>query len=389
MLVGRDNSSGLWSKAIDDIETPALVYDEQRLRTLLDNSLNCREIAGFKLLYAVKASALLDLLLHLAPKIDGFAVSSLFEARLIRNLFPGSKVHLTTPGIRPGEIAELSDLCEFISLNSKSQLERYGIGLSQKTSLGIRVNTRVSSVSDQRYDPCRPMSKLGIPIEDMTKVLESSPATIEGVHIHTNSDSTNFSELLANVEVLLQAMPEGLQLKWVNLGGGYLFDTDPMPLLVQAVSLVQQKFGVEVFLEPGAGLVRAGGFLVSTIVDMLEVDGGRIAVLDTTVNHMPEVLEFDYEPNVIGQQEDGPFEYILAGSTCLAGDVFGTYRFAEPLGVGSKVIIEEAGAYTLAKAHRFNGINLPEVGVLGADGQYRVRKTYDYLDFTSHWMTNG
>ena len=300
LLVGRENSYGLWSMVIDDIETPALVYDEQKLKELLDYGLNCRERAGFKLLYAVKASALLDLLLHLAPKIDGFAVSSLFEARFIRSLFPDSEIHLTTPGIRPGEIAELSELCQYVSLNSKTQLERYGRALAKRSSIGIRVNTRVSSVSDHRYDPCRPKSKLGIPIEDMIEVLESFPVTVEGLHIHTNSDSTNFGELLANVEVLIQAMPEGLQLKWVNLGGGYLFETIPMQPLIQAVNLVQQKFGVEVFLEPGAGLVRAGGFLVSTILDMLEVDGSQIAILDTTVNHMPEVLEFDYEPEVLG-----------------------------------------------------------------------------------------
>ena len=30
--------------------------------------------------------------------------------------------------------------------------------------------------------------------------------------------------------------------------------------------------------------------------------------------------------------------------------------------VGDRVVFEEVGAYSLAKAHRFNGINLPRVG---------------------------
>ena len=376
MLVGRNIASKLASALVDKIETPALVYDEQRLNLLLAHVLSCRKRAGFKLLYAVKASALSDILLQLAPQIDGFAVSSLFEARLIRNLFPSSELHFTTPGIRSDEISELGDLCEYISFNSIPQLERYGIELAQGTSLGIRVNTRISSVEDHRYDPCSSKSKLGIPIEMAAAVLTSFPTNIEGLHIHTNADSSDFGELLANVEVLIQAVPEGLQLKWVNLGGGYLFEDAPDLLpLIQAVGLVQEKFGAEVFVEPGAGLVRSGGFLVSSILDIFEVDGSQIAVLDTTVNHMPEVLEFDYSPGVIGQQEDGPFEYTLAGSTCLAGDIFGTYRFAEALSVGGKIVFEDAGAYTLAKAHRFNGVNLPEVGLVGSDGQYRVRKT--------------
>ena len=163
------------------------------------------------------------------------------------------------------------------------------------------------------------------------------------------------------------------------------FRLDP---LIEASDLVRRRFGADVFLEPGAGLVRSAGFLVASVLDLFEVDGDRIAVLDTTVNHMPEVFEFNYRPDVVGQRDDGPFEYIIAGSTCLAGDVFGRYRFVEPLEVGRKVVFEEAGAYALVKAHRFNGMNLPEIGVVSVDGRYRVSKTFSYADFASYWMTN-
>ena len=213
LLVERDTATRWEAGLLDSIDTPALVYDEQRLRDLLDTWLACRETAGFKLLYAVKASALSDVLLHMSPKVDGFAVSSLFEARLLKNLSPGSELHLTTPGIRPDEIHELSDLCEFIALNSVGQLERFGIAMAQSTSLGIRVNTRISSVTDRRYDPCRPGSKLGIPIEEATAMLTSFPADIDGLHIHTNADSSDFGELLANVEVLIESLPIGLTTK--------------------------------------------------------------------------------------------------------------------------------------------------------------------------------
>ena len=390
LRVERDTATRWKSGLVDSIDTPALVYDEQKLMDLLDHGLACRETAGFKLLYAVKASALSDVLLYLSPKVDGFAVSSLFEARLLRSLSPGSALHLTTPGLRPDEILELGELCEFVALNSVGQLERFGASLAQRTSLGIRLNTRVSSVTDRRYDPCSPKSKLGIPIEEATAVFTSFPAEIDGIHIHTNADSSDFGELLANVEVLVSSLPEGLELSWVNLGGGYLFENSPdVGPLIEAVNLVQERFGAEVYLEPGAGLVRSGGYLVSSVLDVFDVDGSRIAVLDTTVNHMPEVLEFNYSPDVLGQEENGLFEYILAGSTCLAGDVFGTYRFPERLRVGAKVVFEDAGAYTLTKAHRFNGVNLPEVGILGADGEYRVLKVFDFTDFAAHWMTNG
>lgn len=388
LLVGPETSNRLSPDLVETINTPALIYDQRKLETLLDRGLTARQRAGCKLLYAVKATALSAVLRQLAPRIDGFSVSSLFEARLIRSLFAGSKIHFTTPGVRSDEVAELSALCEFVSLNSRTQVERYGAEFGRRSSLGIRVNTRISFVADQRYDPCRPSSKLGIPVEEVAEVLTSAPATIEGLHIHTNADSTDFGELLANIQVLIKSLPGWIELKWVNLGGGYLFEDVPLGPLIQAADLVRRRFGAEVFLEPGAGLVRGSGFLVASILDIFDVDGSRIVVLDTTVNHMPEVLEFSYTPDVIGQQEDGLFEYTLVGSTCLAGDVFGTYRLTQPLEVGGKVVFEEAGAYTLAKAHRFNGINLPEVGILNEDGEYRECKAFTYLDYKSYWMTN-
>ena len=388
LLVRQEISERLTPEFVANIDTPALVYDERKLDDLLETGRTAQRAAGCKLLYAVKATAHSTLLSHLFPRIDGFAVSSLFEARLIRDLFPSTEVHFTTPGIRSDEVSEISAICEYVSLNSRSQVERYGVMIGRASSLGIRVNTRISSVADHRYDPCRPRSKLGIPIEEVPAVLTSTPATIEGLHIHTNADSTDFGELLANAEALVNAMPVPLEVKWVNLGGGYLFENAPLQPLIQAVELVRSRFGAEVFLEPGAGLVRGSGFLVASIIDIFDVDGGHIAVMDTTVNHMPEVLEFDYTPDVMGQRQDGRFEYTLAGRTCLAGDVFGKYRFTDPLEVGGKIIFPEAGAYTLAKAHRFNGVNLPEIGILTVDGQYMVCKTFSYLDFASYWMTN-
>ena len=388
MLVRQDTSSRLSKRLLEEVDTPAFVYDELKLETLLNYGLAAREKAGVKLLYAVKALALYDVLKLFESELDGFAVSSLFEARFIKDHFPNSPIHFTSPGIRRDEALELSALSDFVSFNSQSQVLRYGLAFGGCSSIGLRVNTGLSYVADQRYNPCRPSSKLGIPINQVFALLSSAPVPIDGLHIHTNSDSTDYGELLSNVHALTGVIPNRHQLKWVNLGGGYLLEEVPLAPLTEASRILQEKLGVEVFIEPGAGLVRAAGYLVGTVLDIFDVDGSEVVVLDTTVNHMPEVLEFDYQPDAVGQQEDGSFDYILAGTTCLAGDVFGKYRFPEPLEVGRKVVFEEAGAYALTKAHRFNGVNLPHVGILNHDGRYRAAKSFDYQDFVSYWKTN-
>ena len=373
---------------LEPVKTPALVYDESRLECTLAQALVARELAGVKLLYAVKAAALPHVLEYLSPHLDGFSVSSPFEAHLVKDLFPDATTHFTSPGIRPDEISELRAYCDFVSFNSRTQLERHGVSLTETASLGVRVNTGISKVSDPRYDPCRPGSKLGVPVVQLEELLVTYPRGLDGLHIHTNSDSDNFEELFENVKVLCDALPKSYAFKWVNLGGGYLFEDASLEPLAQAVKRIKDRFGAQVYIEPGAGLVRAAGYLVGSVLDTLEVDGRCIAVLDTTVNHMPEVLEFDYQPDVMNQVDDSPFEYILAGSTCLAGDVFGTYKLRTPLEVGQKVIFEEAGAYSLAKAHRFNGVNLPCVGILDRNGRYRVVKSFDYQNFVSYWKTD-
>jgi carboxynorspermidine decarboxylase len=138
---------------------------------------------------------------------------------------------------------------------------------------------------------------------------------------------------------------------------------------------------VDVYFEPGAALVRDAGYIVSSVIDLFTSGGREIAVLDTTVNHMPEVFEYQFEPEVLDHDDDADHEYLLAGCTCLAGDIFGLYGFAEPLQLGSRVVFPEAGAYTTVKAHLFNGVNLPAVYALTESGELILKRQSTYDEF--------
>ena len=137
--------------------------------------------------------------------------------------------------------------------------------------------------------------------------------------------------------------------------------------------------------------MRDGGIFVASVVDLIDTDGRTVAVLDTSVNHMPEVLEYSdlpgIEPEVLSHRDDLPasegFSYVLAGSTCLAGDLFGTYQFAEPLAIGSRVVFPAMGAYSLVKAHMFNGQPLPNIYLEMGDGSLMMRRASSFTDFAS------
>ena len=220
--------------------------------------------------------------------------------------------------------------------------------------------------------------------------LASSRVEVHGFHFHTNADSVDLTELETNVGALVESASGIDRVGWVNFGGGYLFgDITEFEPLRRSVDLARRHLCDEVFVEPGAGLVRTAGYLVASVIDSFERDGTIVAVLDTSVNHLPEVLEFDWQPEVVGSTENGDFEYLLAGSSCLAGDMFGRYRFNEPLEMGKTVTFMDVGSYAQAKSDRFNGINLPAVWLATPDGLFTRRQSLGYENYFEQWVPDA
>ncbi len=371
------------------VETPAFVIDEDRLVRDLKTASRLRDDCGCKLLYALKPLAFEFVLELMTRWVDGFATSSLFESRLARGVIGGGgSVHLTTPGIRPHELPELAQVCDHVTLNSLSQVRRFAPQLDLPDQVGLRVNPQLSLVGDERYDPCRRHSKLGVPLEQLVTRWRRQPDffdRVRGLHFHTNCDSSSFEPLHRTV-LRLDARLGGLlsRLSWINLGGGYLFDSAASPnLLAESVSLLSSRHGLKVYFEPGAALVRRAGYLIASVIDMFRADAKTVALLDTTVNHMPEVFEYQFEPDVLGHDDQAPHEYLLAGSSCLAGDVMGEYAFARPLRIGSRIVLTNLGAYAMVKAHMFNGINLPAIYSVTTTGEVVLRRRFTYDDFVS------
>ncbi|TAN71531.1 MAG: carboxynorspermidine decarboxylase [Methylobacter sp.] len=368
--------------------SPAFVLDEIEITRVLDILAELRTQCGCKVLYSIKSlpfSAVMDMAL---PFVDGFSVSSLFEARLADEVLAGQgSIHLTTPGIRHDELDELSSLCSYISFNSLTQYQRYAEAAQTQTSIGLRVNPKLSFLQDERFDPCRQHSKLGVAIDDLSRSICLDQ--IQGLHIHNIFSATDFRPLIKTIDQLRQHFGVELaQLEWLNIGGGYLFGQieDHRPF-VELVNKLIHDFGVEVYIEPGKGVVGRAGYLVATVLDSFVSDGETIVILDTSVNHNPEVFEYQRQPELHEHDPDGQYTAILAGCTCLAGDVFGQYRFKEPLEVGDKVVFKNVGAYTLIKANRFNGYNLPDIYLSNA---LRVKKLkhYDYQNYRRQWVVD-
>ena len=382
----------VFANAAGSIATPAFVYEDAFIVSRCEHLKQIADQANAKLLYSVKALTLPWVMDLIAPHVHGFSASSLFESIVARYVLPEEgTVHLTTPGLRPNEVEKISENCDFLCFNTVSQWHRHREEVMGALDVGLRVNPEVSFLDDPRYDPCRAYSKLGIStyeIKESFSQISPSSLGVNGLLFHNNCNSPDLQEVLFSVQKLETEIGDVLSgLKWINLGGGYLFDKDSTNLdaFYQAVSSLQTKYGLEVYMEPGSAFVRDAGFLVSTVLDLIESQDKSIAVLDTTVNHLPESFEYEWRPDVLLDVEDGRYPYIIAGSTCLAGDVFGEYAFEKPLEIGSRVVMYGVGAYNLVKSHTFNGLPLPSIYSLGSNGEVTLKKEFSLEEQSLRW----
>lgn len=368
------------------LRTPAFVYDEAAVRRAIACARDLCADQGHHVLYSLKACCIHELLMLIAEEVSGFAASSLFEARLAREVLGDQRgLHFTAPGLTDEDVGPIGEIVDYLTFNSLEQLERFAGRVGRTVKCGLRVNPQLSFVADDRYNPCRPHSKLGVPLQSAARALRDDrlQGTVTGIHLHTNCESCDLSELLLTVQRIDQVLGDTLgHLEWINLGGGYLFgQATNKEAIVAAVEMLRGRYGLDVFVEPGAAIVGDAGYLISSVVDLFESDGKEVAILDTTVSHVPEVFEFQYQPDVLGAVKGGRYQCILAGCSCLAGDVFGEYAFDEPLEIGSRVVFTEMGAYTVVKAQMFNGINLPSVHLLSAEGELSLLRESAYEDF--------
>ncbi len=365
--------------------SPAFVIDQQALQESIELLNDLRALSGCRVLYSIKALPLISLLERLKPHVDGFSVSSLFEAQLAYEVLDKQQsIHLTTPGIRPDEIGQLNQVCSHISFNSLSQQQMFSHVEHKSVSQGLRVNPKLSFAPDTRFDPCRLYSKLGV---DINTIEAQDIVGLSGLHIHTVFSQYDYGALLQTLDKLQQQLGRYFkQLQWLNLGGGYLFkNINDHQDFIQLIRTLRREYALEIYIEPGKAVIGDAVSLVATVIDCFVSDGETIAVLDTSVNHHPEVFEYQRQPEILESHEQGTYQVMLVGSTCLAGDVFGVYTFLRAVKIGDTISFSKVGAYTLVKANRFNGYNYPDIYSADA-GVLNCLKRYDYADYREHWL---
>ena len=368
---------------IHELPTPCYVIDEKKLKENLEILKRVKEEAGCKILLAQKAFSCFFEYPLIGRYLDGTTASGLFEAKLGYEEM-GKENHIFSPAFKAEEMEEITDICGHIVFNSFAQLEKYhDLCNRKKVSVGMRVNPECSTQGDHAiYDPCAPGSRLGVTEKNFRADLAG---WLDGLHFHTLCEQ-NSDDLERTLDAFEEKFGKYLNgMKWLNMGGGHHitradYDIDR---LIRCIRRVKERYGIEVYLEPGEAIALNAGYLATEVMDIVENEI-RTLVLDASAAcHMPDVLEMPYRPPLkdSGMPGEKAYTYRLSSCTCLAGDVIGDYSFDREIAAGDRLYFEDMAIYSMVKNNTFNGMCLPSIAVMDEKGDCRVVKRFGYEDF--------
>ena len=371
---------------VKEIPSPCYVMEERLLRRNLSLIKEVKERAGVNIILAFKAFALWKAFPIVREYIPFSTASSKFEAQLAFEEM-GSRAHTYSPAYTEADFPAILKYSSHVTFNSLTQFERFYPMVQadgNRVSCGLRINPEYSDVETDLYNPCAPGSRMGV-VRDLLG--DRLPEGIEGLHFHTlcESDSYDLEKTLKVVEERFGSfLPH---IKWLNMGGGHLmtrkgYDTEHLILLLR--SFRSRYPNLEIIMEPGSAFAWQTGFLLTTVVDIVENHGIRTAIIDASFTcHMPDCLEMPYKPVIRGAMEPTPGlpTYRIGGNSCLSGDFMGDWSFERPLQVGDRLIFEDMIHYTIVKTTMFNGIPHPALALWSKDDRLVMYRQFGYEDY--------
>ncbi|EAK4313536.1 carboxynorspermidine decarboxylase [Campylobacter upsaliensis] len=375
----------------ETIQTPAYILEEDKLRKNCELLAKVSEKSGAKVLLALKGFAFSGAMKIVGEYLHGCTCSGLWEAKFAKE-FMDKEIHTFSPAFKDEEFDEIAELSHHVVFNSLHQFHHFKEKAKAK-SLGLRCNPEYSLAPKELYNPCGRYSRLGI----LSKDLENTDLSgVSGLHFHALCE-----ESAEALEAVLKAFEAKFGkwiagMKWVNFGGGHHitkkgYDVEKLITLCKKFS---DKFGVQVYLEPGEAVGWQTGVLVASVIDIVENEK-QIAILDTSSEaHMPDTIIMPYTSEVLnarvlstreGEQisslREGEKAYLLAGNTCLAGDVMGEYAFKNALQRGDKIVFLDQIHYSIVKNTTFNGVILPNLMLYTKEKKLEIVRKFSYEDY--------
>ena len=373
----------------EELQTPYYLCEEVLLEKNLQILQYVQEKSGAKIILALKGFAMYSTFELVAKYLKGCTASGLCEALLARYEFckysEDAQVHTYSPAYKKEDIKEIAKVSDHIVFNSTSQLLSFlpiVKEINKNILISLRINPEVSASPKDIYNPCGLYSRLGCTLANFD---ESILQHLDGLNFHAlcEQDVDALEEVLEKFEKNFKQYFK--RLKYINFGGGHHITKDGYDVekLIDIIKKFRDKYNIDVYLEPGEAVGWQCGYLVTSVLDIVN-NGMDIAILDTSAEaHMPDTLAMPYRADVRGADVAyaKKYTYRLGGNTCLAGDIMGDYSFDRSLKIGDRLVFEDQIHYTFVKNTTFNGIKLPSLVLKKKNGEIKLIKEFGYEDY--------
>ncbi len=378
----------------NQIPTPAYICEESKLNNNLKilNEISIK--SGAKVLCALKGFAFSPAMLNCANALAGATCSGLNEAKYARS-FGFKSVHTYSPAFKDSEINEIIALSDHIIFNSLNQLRAFGKKAKNAgVSIGLRLNPQSSASPCDAYNPCARYSRLGVSAKMLQNATNDDLDLLDGLHFHALCEQNSKAlELVLNAfKANFNALIERKNIKWLNFGGGHHISKQgyDKELLISLINEYSSDFSV--YLEPGEAVGWQCGYLLASVLDVVDNEIPTYIIDASAQCHMPDTALMPYRPALRGEilnknEQKNAHKCRFGGATCLAGDVVGLeagepdFYIKEPLKIGDKVIFEDQIHYSVVKNTTFNGVALPALVWYKDNGEYELKRIFDYEDF--------
>jgi ornithine decarboxylase len=354
-----------WAK---HVQTPAIILDpvafRRRLAFLAEHS-------GCTVAYAVKTNPHPVLLQEVALAEAGFDVASGGELRLLEKLgVPGKRVFFSSIAKTVEELVLARELnVRWISADSHQELLKIKRVYPEADVL-LRLLIREGSAGV-------PLSnRFGVPPDQLQHLIRCGrelSLRIAGLSVHVGSQCMNqeaWSSAVAKLRPFLDA-----SMSCVSLGGGFPIGYStfgPAASMSESTSSIAAAArplihsGFEVLIEPGRVVAGPVGLLVASVLLVKpSVEGGQWLFLDAGAYNGLQIVCEGFDFHIQALNESGrSAKYSICGPSCHSRDVFSRPVVLPTQQPGDRLLVLNAGAYTLPFITSFCGNSPPRIEIL-------------------------
>jgi len=365
-------------KIASQYNTPAYVYDAQRIKEQYQKLQQAFKSLPYRIHYAMKANeniAVLKLMHDLGLGID--AVSPNEIARALQVGFAAKDIVYTPSCPDFEELKYAFDNGIHVHIGAVEYLE-FILENYPETAIGLRINPGNSIGGNQKIATAHQNSKFGIPVSQLDQIQAyiSRGLQIDSLHLHTGSDVKSWQDLARSVDTVFDFAKHFEHLKYIDLGSGFKVkyqENDPEIDLESYANYIEQKlklfpYNIQLKFEPGKYLVSESGVLLTKVNVVKQGFQKRFVGVNSGFHHLIRPMYYDAYHEIVNlsNPQGAKQIYDVVGQLC-EEDTFAYDRALNEVKAGDILAILNAGAYGYSLSSDYNLRAKPKKYLLDGD----------------------